>query len=509
MRLRLVHTLSIWLVTAVAASVLAMGSVVAWNLGRGFNDYLQGRDLERLDQFTERLGAQLQATGSLDTLLAQGLDWHGLLRDLEHDQGDAIAGGGGADAGDHPPGPPGPPRPPGPSGPPGQPGPPGPPPPWAHRPPPPEGPGNAFGDRLGLFTPQGRPLMGWNGRAGNGSVVERSLHLAGHTAALLRMRQAQPASDAGELRFLRNQYIGMAGAAAVLLLMAVAAAAWVSRQWARPLAVVQDATARIAGGALDVRIPLTRQDEIGDVMNNVNLMAASLQRMEHARRRWIADISHELRTPLSCLRGETEAMIDGVRPLTPAAIASLHEEVLRLGALVDDLHLLAMADIQALSCRPADCDATALLRDAVRRLEPRAAAAGLTLCCATVPPHLAVRWDAARIAQLLANLLENSLRYTDAPGRVEIAVGIDGDAVHLRVADSAPGVDAADLARMFEPLYRADAARSRHSGGSGLGLAICDAIARAHGGRMSALPSALGGLQVTVVLPLLARSQAA
>jgi two-component system sensor histidine kinase BaeS len=499
MRLRLVHTLSIWLLTAVAASVLAMGSVTAWNLGRGFSDYLQGRDLERLDRFAERLGQQLEAAGSLEALQAQGIDWHGLLRELAQDEGDAP----GNDREFAPPGgPPGPPPPRGGRPPPGHPG---------GRPgmPPPEGPGNGFGDRLALFDAQGRPLMGRTLPAGTGAAVERRLTLGGHTVAVLRMRHADRAADVGELRFLRSQYIGMASAAGALLLLAVGAAIWVARQWARPLAAVQDATARIAHGELGVRVPLSRDDEIGDVVHNVNLMAESLQRMEQARRRWIADISHELRTPLSCLRGETEALLDGVRALTPAAVASLHEEVLRLGALVDDLHLLAMADIQGLPCRLVDCDAAGLVRDAVRRFEPQAAAAGLALGCTTLPPQLVVRWDEARIGQLLANLLENSLRYTDAPGRVEVGLRVEGAEAQLWVADSAPGVAATDLARMFEPLYRADAARSRHSGGSGLGLAICDAIARAHGGRMAAQPSALGGLQVSVVLPLQAEGDAA
>jgi two-component system, OmpR family, sensor histidine kinase BaeS len=227
--------------------------------------------------------------------------------------------------------------------------------------------------------------------------------------------------------------------------------------------------------------------------------------MEGARRRWIADISHELRTPLASLRGEAEALLDGVRPLNRAAVISLHEDMLRLNALVDDLHLLAMADLQSLPCRLADTDAVDLVRDTVRRFESRALAAGLTLICDAMPPHLIVLWDPARIEQLLSNLLENSLRYTDAPGRVEVALKAVGDEVQLSVADSAPGATAADLARLFEPLYRADEARGRHNGGSGLGLAICKAIAQAHGGRMAAQPATLGGLLITAVLPIQAR----
>jgi two-component system, OmpR family, sensor histidine kinase BaeS len=284
--------------------------------------------------------------------------------------------------------------------------------------------------------------------------------------------------------------------------LALALAAWLSRQWARPLAAVEEATARIARGELQVRVPLERADEIGDVVRNVNLMAESLQRMEGARRRWVADISHELRTPLTGLRGEIEALVDGVRPFTHTAVLSLREEVLRLGALVDDLHLLSMADLQRLPCEPVACDAIALLHDVVRRFHARAEKRGLTLALTDgLPATLTVQWDAARMAQLLGNLMENSLRYTDAPGRIELGLSLRNELVALTVEDSSPGVVDADLPRLFEPLFRADTARGRHNGGSGLGLAICEAIAQAHGGRITAQSSSLGGLQVTVTLP--------
>jgi two-component system, OmpR family, sensor histidine kinase BaeS len=112
-----------------------------------------------------------------------------------------------------------------------------------------------------------------------------------------------------------------------------------------------------------------------------------------------------------------------------------------------------------------------------------------------------VCWDAARIAQLLGNLLHNSLRYTDAPGRVEVRLWVDAVMVHIRLDDSAPGVAPADLERVFDPLYRADSARSRHNGGSGLGLANCAAIAQSHEGRITARSSPLGGMQLQVSLP--------
>jgi two-component system sensor histidine kinase BaeS len=193
-----------------------------------------------------------------------------------------------------------------------------------------------------------------------------------------------------------------------------------------------------------------------------------------------------------------------VRPLRPEAIGVLLEEVLHIGKLVDDLHLLAMSDLQALPCPFAPADATELLQSVIRRFEARASAGGLAIRL-QLPDDLSVltvHWDAQRIEQLLANLIENSLRYTDAPGQVRIALQLNAATVSVVVDDSAPGVPAAHLPRLFEPLVRVDAARARQHGGSGLGLAICDAIARAHGGQLTASDSALGGLCITLTLPL-------
>ena len=119
-------------------------------------------------------------------------------------------------------------------------------------------------------------------------------------------------------------------------------------------------------------------------------------------------------------------------------------------------------------------------------------------------PDPCVRWDVARIEQLLANVLTNALRYTDAPGQVRVMLEAVGEHLQATVEDSAPGVPPEHLEALFAPLYRLDAARSRVSGGSGLGLAVSEAIARAHGGTIVAAPSSLGGLAIRVALPRMA-----
>jgi two-component system sensor histidine kinase BaeS len=182
---------------------------------------------------------------------------------------------------------------------------------------------------------------------------------------------------------------------------------------------------------------------------------------------------------------------------------SLREEVLQLNALVDDLHLLAMADLKALPCYFEEVDAAQLLEGMVQRFTLRANQLGLTLSFdAEIEAPMTVRWDAKRIEQLVGNLLDNSLRYTDAPGQVVLRLRHHAQTqMVIEVEDTAPGVTANDLTKIFEPLYRADTSRGRLSGGSGLGLAICAQIAKAHHGVIRAEASKLGGVLFHLELP--------
>jgi len=231
-------------------------------------------------------------------------------------------------------------------------------------------------------------------------------------------------------------------------------------------------------------------------------MGQSLGRLEEARKRWIAESAHELRTPLAVLRGEIEALQDGVRPFDAKALASLAEEARHLTKLVNELHLLAVADMDGMPCVMSRVDLADVGRRAVERFGARAAQRKLTLTASIDRGAIEIEADDDRLDQLLNNLLENSLRYTDAPGTVEVVVAREGSQARLTVQDSPPGVKPADCERIFEPLYRADAARTRREGGSGLGLAICRAIVKAHGGTIAARPSPLGGVALTCTFPL-------
>ncbi|HEY6009101.1 MAG TPA: ATP-binding protein, partial [Geobacteraceae bacterium] len=244
-------------------------------------------------------------------------------------------------------------------------------------------------------------------------------------------------------------------------------------------------------------------DELGRLAEDFNSLAMTLEQNEKARRQWVADISHELRTPLAVLRGEIEALQDGVRQANPETIHSLHGEVLRLGRLVDDLYQLSLSDVGALTYRKEELDLTELLDEALAAFGPEFTQKGITLT-AHIPRdgRAVVFGDPARLHQLFANLLDNALKYTDSGGELIIRLVCDEARARLDFQDTAPGVSPYDLERLFDRLYRVEASRNRAAGGAGLGLAICRNIVEAHAGTITAQPSPLGGVRIILTLPL-------
>lgn len=500
MRLRLVHQLSLLLSAIVVLVVLAMAALLGWNLRAGFADYLREQDAQVLDRLMIVAEADLQRRGGPPPHWGPALrDW---LDSTATSLGRRLApperrrppatgqwpGGGAGLADERLPPRAGDDRPP-------------------PRPPPRGDPAN-FGGRLVLLDADARhPLVGREDSLQRPGQL-RAIKLDGRTYAVLRLAEREGPGEGVDAQFLSRQYLGIAGIGAALIVLALFAARWLAQRWLRPLQAAQAAAREIAKGRLEARAGTDAahgDDELGELNRDIDAMAASLARLESSRRRWIAELSHELRTPLAVLRGELEALADGIRPWDAAARLSLQDEVLRLASLIDDFHTLALSDLRELPCSFGPTDVPALLAEALARAAPRAAGRGLTLerdWTDALPPAASVHWDARRIAQLLANLLENSLRYTDVPGRVRVGAHALGAAIEITVEDSAPGVPAEALPHLFDPLYRVESSRSRDHGGSGLGLAIAQAIARSHGAKLVAEPSPLGGLAMRIAVPL-------
>ena len=270
-----------------------------------------------------------------------------------------------------------------------------------------------------------------------------------------------------------------------------------------PIKELTNGTRLLIGGQFKTRIPVKRGDELGQLSKDFNVLAMTLEENEKARKQWVADISHELRTPLSILRGDLEALQDGVRALDPAAIESLHSETLHLERLVNDLYELSMSDCGALTYKMRDIDPVSLLKDTIGLSKKRFDEKGIDLML-NIPEKQSplMRGDPDRINQLYTNLLSNSLRYTNEPGKLEIFTELSSDRVVVTMQDSAPGVSRDQLPKLFDRLFQADSSRSRGGRGAGIGLTICKNIVDAHQGTITADESCYGGLKIRVELPL-------
>lgn len=290
--------------------------------------------------------------------------------------------------------------------------------------------------------------------------------------------------------------------ALIALLLSVAVALPFAAVLTRPIARLQRATHRLAGGDYDTQIVVSGSDELADLARDFNHLARTLAQNLNARQRWIADISHELRTPIAVLRAELEAIQDGVREPTADTLASLYQEIERLNALVEDLHELSLSDAGALSYRREPLVLDDLVEDVLSQQRAAFERAGLTLELQGANEPLLIDADSHRLTQLLSNLVQNSLRYTDAPGRVSVRLSRQGTWAQLEWSDSSPGVPTDALPKLFDRLYRVEESRNRASGGSGLGLAIVHNVVSAHQGQVEAKPSPLGGLTLIVRLPL-------
>lgn len=369
--------------------------------------------------------------------------------------------------------------------------------------------------RLGLVDAQERLVIGTAPQPGGARLA---LHgLDGQTIGHLVLAPPQGVRSEADQAFLAQHlgfvaWTGLAGLALALLL-----SGWLARRWLGPVEALATGARGIAQGHLHTRVPVHGNDELAQLARTFNTMAEQLGSIEASRRQWLGDVAHELRTPLAAMRAEIEAVQDGIRPFDDKTALRLHRQVMRLIQLVGDLR--ASLDAAGTSAPSAQVPVhpLSLLAEALASMRPRLAQAGIGVdatdldALATQEPAPLVRGDAQQLHQVFMNLLENSLRYTDAGGLLQItarAVAAPGGAAHLRVLqvqldDSAPGVPAHELPRIFERLYRAETSRNRDHGGSGLGLAICRAIVLAHGGTLAAEASPLGGLRITLALPLL------
>ena len=288
-------------------------------------------------------------------------------------------------------------------------------------------------------------------------------------------------------RAMYDQSVSTVVIAAVIVaaVASVGLAVVMARMLARPLREVGAAARRIADGDYAARVPREGPEEIASLADSFNQMAASLEEQERMRRDFIANAAHELRTPLTNLQGYLEALRDGVIVADRSTYESLWDEAERLVRLSRSLDALAEGDSAAGAPALQSLDLAAAIRSAVDLVQPSIERAGLTLSV-DVPASLPARANQDHLAQVLANLLSNAVRYTPPGGSVSVRAERRPGDLLVSVANTSEAIPADDLDHVFERFYRVEKSRDRARGGAGIGLAIVKQLVESAGGEVGA-----------------------
>jgi len=308
-------------------------------------------------------------------------------------------------------------------------------------------------------------------------------------------------SEGFELQFVEQQHKVITYIALIIFVVGVLIAIPLARHFIVPIKHIVNTTFDLTQGKYGKKKLLVRKDELGELAKYINDLSFKLKSIEDSRKHWLANISHELRTPVTILRGELEAIVDGIRKANKDNVRAAHTEVIHLQKLIEDLHELTIADIGALQYQKTDVNFNSLLSficDTHIRMIERCA---LQLKV-DIPDTPVVLWaDPNRLLQLFNNLLNNCEKYCNKGSTIGIRCLHSDGYVTIIVEDSSQGVPDNELGRLFDHLHRVEQSRSRNIGGSGLGLAICKKIVEAHDGEIHAEKSSLGGLAIVSKFP--------
>jgi signal transduction histidine kinase len=297
-----------------------------------------------------------------------------------------------------------------------------------------------------------------------------------------------------------NRYLAIS--ALITVLLAAVVSYVLSQRMTTPIRHVTRGAHEMAAGNLAHRVAVSSRDEIGELAESFNRMAASLEDAETIRRNMIADVAHELRTPLASIRGYLEAIQDGVIAPTKENLASIHEDTVLLARLVDDLRDLSQAEAGRLNLHRAPADVGGIVKKQLIAAQPLVAKKGITIGSSIPDVLQEVIIDKDRTGQVLRNLLSNAIAFSPEGGSIDVVVEKKPGFLEISVSDTGPGIAPQDLPFVFERFYRADKSRARASGGAGLGLTIAKYLVEAQGGKIWAESEAGRGAKLVFTIPL-------
>ncbi len=299
--------------------------------------------------------------------------------------------------------------------------------------------------------------------------------------------------------FMRQWLFILVGLALLLTLVL----SWpIAVYFTRPIRILNKATEQLTRGDYQVQIKTQRRDELGLLAKNFNQLSRTLEANTHSMNNLFADISHELLTPVAVLRAQIEAFQDGIQTLNVANLASLHQQVMDLSALIQDIQDLADADAGSLQYRMQRVNLKTPLQQVLQSFSQQFTEKNLSIK-QNLDDDIWVNGDEHRLRQLFNNLIHNAIRYTDSNGKISIRLEKIDEKACFIIEDSAPGVTEKNHEQLFDRLFRVETSRGKKQGGSGLGLAIVKNIVIAHSGEIKSASSDLGGVKITMNLPAL------
>ncbi|WP_244520395.1 sensor histidine kinase [Fictibacillus solisalsi] len=276
---------------------------------------------------------------------------------------------------------------------------------------------------------------------------------------------------------------------------------FVARKLSKPLVQMKWAAEKMTKGDLDVRVKVQGNDELQELGQSLNQLAAQLQKQEIARENMTSDIAHELRTPLATLKSHMEAIEDGIFEASPERLHSFREEIDRLILLVHDLEQLTTFEAPNFVLEKRRDNLGEVLQQSMTTLRESYLQKGVALSFHE-KMQIQLLIDKKRIMQVMINLLTNALKFTPTGGRVDITIEIKEQDAVITIKDTGIGIPKEDISKVFERFYRTEKSRNRRFGGSGIGLTIAKQLVEAHGGSIWMESDPNDGTAVMVILPI-------
>ncbi len=352
--------------------------------------------------------------------------------------------------------------------------------------------------RLSLYDEKHQFIVG---EPATDQIAYRPILVDQKVVGYLGLKPVLDQDDASSINFFSNQKRYLLLVYALTVLSSLVAALLMAAYFKKPIQRLLNATLELTRGNYQHQVVIKRNDELGDLSNQLNHLADILHQHEESRRQWVADTSHELKTPLAVLQAQIEAMQDGIRKATPEHLDAMMRQVSSLKKLTQDLADLAQADAQQLKCYFAEVNPWDVVLQEVENFKPTFEQKQLDVSLSGEGISLSL--DRDRFKQIIVNLLGNCVRYTEQGGKIQIHTQQNEHEWILYVDDSPFGLSDEQLARLGERFYRVDDSRTRSTGGTGLGLALSCKLAQALDGSLTFNHSPLGGLRCVLTFPKL------